>query len=164
MLIVQYWSRNVTAKWDNLHKSKEQVASLLRRSYAISPPVPTNRRIRKYKTEHLPKLRDAKFQKFHLHPLHFNTFKVPAVTSLVVSHTYRRINRPPSHKSSTRKAWTVYLSGIPTQATSWPKHMITKTPQETATVCLNTCHDLTYCSYIFVPLCWSRTNFTIPPA
>lgn len=55
MLIVQYWSRNVTAKWDNLHKSKEQVASLLRRSYAISPPVPTNRRIRKYKTEHLPK-------------------------------------------------------------------------------------------------------------
>ena len=110
------------------------------------------------------KMRDAKFQKFHLHPLHFNTFKVPAVTSLVVSHTYRRINRPPSHKSSTRKARTVYLSGIPTQATSWPKHMITKTPQETATVCLNTCHDLTYCSYIFVPLCWSRTNFTIPPA
>ena len=110
------------------------------------------------------KMRDAKFQKFHLHlhPLHF--IKVPAVTSLVVSHTYRRINRPPSHKSSTRKAWTVYLSGIPTQATSWPKHMITKTPQETANVCLNTCHDLTYCSYIFVPLCWSCTNLTIPPA
>ena len=109
-------------------------------------------------------------KKSHLHPLHFNTFEVPAVTSLVVSHTYRRINRPPSHKSSTRKAWTVYLSGIPTQPTSWPKHMLslslwsTKTPQETAPVCLNTCHDFTCCSYIFVPLCWSRTNFTIPPA
>ena len=130
MLIVQYWSRNVTAKWDNLHKSKEQVASLCCGAAMRSLPL-CQQTVASENTK-------------------LNTYqnarrKVPKVPSTSTSTAFlsrcllslRWLCRipiggsigPPSHKSSTRKAWTVYLSGIPTQATSWPKHMITKTPQ-----------------------------------